>query len=278
MTVAQWHERAVERLYAAGDPDAKTDASLFLCAVLQTERGRLRFLSDRELTHTETAALETMLARREEGEPEQYVEGAAYFMGLRFNVDSRALIPRFDTEALCEAAIGELKRFQKPRVLDMCTGSGCIAVAIAHFCPEAAVTACDISIDALDLAKRNAALNGVSVEYIQSDGFWAVRNRRFDLIVCNPPYLTRLDMENLQREVKYEPALALYGGEDGLDFYRRFAGEMRFCLAANAAVLFEVGQGQAETVADLFAEAHPNAAIDTIKDLNGVKRAVRMRF
>ncbi len=268
---------AVRRLRAAGNIDAETDPSLFLCAVLKTERACLRFRLEEELSTRDEETLNAMLLRREKGEPEQYIEGAAYFMGLRFKADRRALIPRFDTETLCEAAIGEIRSFPSPQVLDLCTGSGCIAISVAKACPNARVTAADISAEALSQARENAALNGVNIETVLSDGFEAFKERSFDFILCNPPYLTRADMAEIPPELRYEPALALFGGEDGLLFYRRFAKEMRAHLRKGALALFEVGQGQAEAVEAIFAETDPDAHIDTIKDLNGVKRAVRMR-
>lgn len=278
MTVSEWKKSAEARLNASGDLDARTDPSLFLCAVLNVEPSELKLCPERELGRTELNTLESMLSRRKMGEPEQYIEGAAYFMGLKFKTDRRALIPRFDTETLCEAAIDAIGRMPNPRVLDMCTGSGCIAVSVARYCPQAEVTACDISLEALGLARENAALNGVRVEFIQSDGFQALLGRRFDAVLCNPPYLTGEDMACLQREVAHEPRLALFGGEDGLDFYRRFAREMRPCLDTRAFAVYEVGAGQAKDVIELFSGEYPSSRIDTIKDLNGVQRAVRMRL
>ena len=277
MTLAQWRKYAAPRLRAAGDLDAETDSCLFLCAVLGVERPLLRFRAEEELDEEALKALETMLLRRESGEPEQYIEGAAYFMGLKLKIDSRALIPRSDTETLCEAAIAEIKTAPQPRVLDMCTGSGCIAVSVAKYCPRAAVTACDISAEALALAEENALINGVRLECVQSDGFLNLEGRRFDALLCNPPYLTGQDMAQLQREVAHEPRLALYGGEDGLAFYRRFAREMKEHLNASALVLFEVGAGQSSDVCALMQRAYPESKTDTIKDLNGVERVVRMR-
>ena len=278
MTVSEWKRSAEARLAASGDLDAKTDSSLFLCAALNIEPAQLHFRMDQALDEFMLQSLESMLSRREKGEPEQYIEGAAYFMGLKFKADGRALIPRFDTETLCEAAIEAVNRLPQASVLDMCTGSGCIAVSVAKYCPNAAVTACDISDEALELAAENAALNGVHIELLQSDGFKGLSSRCFDAVLCNPPYLTGEDMASLQKEVTYEPRLALYGGEDGLDFYRRFSSEMRPCLSESAFVIFEVGRGQAQDIQGIFSEAWPASRIDTIMDLNGVERAVRMRL
>lgn len=167
-------------------------------------------------------------ARREAGEPLQYVEGFAFFMGRRFRVDERVLIPRPDTEILAERALQYLEALPAPRVLDLCTGSGALAVTIAAQRPDARVVACDISEEALCVARENAA--GLNVAFARGDLFAAVEGA-FDVIVCNPPYLTAEDMLSLQREVRYEPALALRGGADGLDFYRRIAANCRFACA-----------------------------------------------
>ena len=278
MTVREWKKLAWQRLNACGDLDAETDSSLFLCAVLETERSALRFREQEELSAAELKRLDEMLRRRENGEPEQYIEGTAWFMGLPFFADQRALIPRFDTEILCEAAIGELKQREHSRVLDICTGSGCIAVSVAKYCPRASVTGADISPEALEQARQNAARNSVKVEWIQSDGFTTLGNRSFDAVLCNPPYLTKEDLAFLQKEVAYEPLLALYGGPDGLDFYRRFAEEMKNYLAPSAFVLFEVGEGQADEVSRLLSSVYPASQIDTVKDFSGIQRTVRMRL
>ncbi len=278
MTVLAWRTAAADALGERGNPDAKTDASLFLCSVLAIGPSALHFFNDRELSAQQEKQLSSMLVRRLAGEPEQYIEGCAYFMGMRFRVDRRVLIPRQDTETLCEAALNELKGLKSPGVLDMCTGSGCLAVAVAKYRPDAQVTACDISKDALDVARENARENGADVEFLQSDGFRALGSRSFSLIVCNPPYLSSEDMLSLQREVGCEPREALIGGEDGLLFYRRFSAEMQPFLAPGGAALFELGAGQAEAVRHIFASALPKAGIDTLEDLNRIERVLRVRL
>ena len=277
MTVSQWHKLAADSLRKSGDPDAKTDSSLFLCAVLDVALSRLRFLPDDELTEEQQRKLDEMLMRRMQGEPEQYIEGFCWFMGYKFRSDKRALIPRQDTETLCEAALNEIRTVSSPKVLDLCCGSGCIAAALAAARPDASVTACDISADAIELTKENAALCSVVLTVLQGDGFEPVAGQVFDLIVCNPPYLSADDMQKLQAEVRHEPAIALFGGEDGLDFYRRFAAQMKPCLKGGAAALFEVGMGQASEVKRIFGGAFPHARVDTVKDLNGIERVVRVR-
>jgi release factor glutamine methyltransferase len=192
---------------------------------------------------------ERALARRESGEPLQYVEGFAYFYGREFHVDPRVLIPRGDTEALLEAA---LKRVRPgARVLDLCTGSGILAISLKLSEPEARVTGADISGEALMVARENAHRLGPCVEWAEGDLFGAVEGA-FDLIVCNPPYLSKEDMENLQREVAREPRLALDGGPDGLCFYRRIVRALPRRLNPGGSALFELGLGQAGAVSGML--------------------------
>ena len=277
MTGLAWRKCAEERLNKSGDADAAVDAKLFLACVLRTELSRLPLAQLTELTDEQLNALESMLVRRESGEPEQYIEGRAWFMGLEFAVDSRVLIPRQDTETLCEFALEEIKTMKRPEVLDLCTGSGALAVAIKSLRPDSCVTAADISADALCVAEENARRNGAEVERLCGDGFAPLRGRTFDLIVCNPPYLTRDDMSLLQTEVRREPSLALYGGEDGLDLYRRFISELSGHLNAGGKAAFEVGMGQAEAVLALLKERFPDAEMGTVKDLNDIDRVVYLR-
>ena len=276
MTIRDWQASAAKRLETSGDADGAYDARLFLSAVTKIPLTNLRLEGGRELTAEQLSALESMLVRREAGEPEQYIEGEAWFMGLPFTVDPRALIPRQDTETLCEEALAAIRKTPAPRVLDLCTGSGALAVAIKVNRPDASVTASDISPDALALAESNARRHGAEVAFILSDGLTDIEGS-FGLVVCNPPYLTQEDMDALMREVRREPSLALYGGEDGLMFYRRFARELKEHLTADAVILFEVGAGQAEDVKRIFTENYPEAEVTSVKDLNGIDRVVRIR-
>ena len=223
------------------------------------------------------AELERRLDRRLSGEPLQYIEGAAYFMGLNFAVDSRVLIPRQDTETLCEQALTFLRGYTGAEVLDLCTGSGAIAISVARLQPGLRVTATDMSSDALSVASENAHLNGVYVRFMQGDLFEPVAGERFDAILCNPPYLTADDMAHLQTEVACEPRMALFGGEDGLMFYRRLAHEVYRHLKPGGYALFEVGDGQAAEVLRLMSENAMCAASGTVKDLPGVERVVWIR-
>ncbi len=225
---------------------------------------------DDDVTGGDLAWFQQALARRESGEPLQYVEGFASFYGRRFQVDPRVLIPRSDTETLCEAALKRLKPGM--RVLDLCAGSGILAITLAMEAPGAFVTGADISHDALEVARENARLLGSVVEWARGDLFEAVSGA-FDLIVCNPPYLTKADMLCLQPELAYEPRLSLYGGADGLDFYRRIAPELPERLNPGGWALFEVGLGQAADAAGMLKSL---GRIELIKDICGADRVVSL--
>ena len=196
------------------------------------------------------AWLRQAVQRRLLGEPLQYILGEWEFMGLPFFVGPEALIPRQDTETLCEAALGWLKTRPNAHVLDLCCGTGCIGVSLAKLGGAQAAFA-DISPEALALAQRNAARNGVDGAFYESDLFSNVPGV-YDLIACNPPYLTGAEMENCQRELTFEPALALYGGEDGLDFYRRLADEWEAHVTPGGWLLMEIGCTQGAAVQGLF--------------------------
>ena len=275
MTAGDWLSRAQALLEAAGDLDAACDAQWLLCEATGWSRSSLRLRRGDALAADVLAKIEAWLSRRAAGEPLQYALGTADFMGLRFLSDSRALIPRPDTETLCELALVRLKGRRRPRVLDLCCGTGAIGLSIAHFRPDAQVLLTDVSEAALSLARENAARLSIrNARFSQGDLFAAAQGGPFELIACNPPYLDRADMDNLQPEVRREPALALFGGPDGLDFYRRIAREAQNYLAPGGVMLLEVGQGQAPAVGEMLS---PWAACAAHRDLNGIERVVEAR-
>ncbi len=205
-------------------------------------------------------ALEICRKRVESKEPLQYLLGKANFYGREFNVDSRVLIPRFDTEILVERALKEIGD-KELRVLDMCTGSGAIAITVA-LNSKANVVASDISLSALEVARYNAQEKLASVEFVESDLFEKIEGK-FDVIIINPPYIPSSDIESLDEEVKdYEPRLALDGGLDGMDIYRRIASEYRNYLFDNGVLMLEIGVNQREQIQELFGE------VEFIKDYN----------
>ena len=271
VTLNDWLIAARSRLRASGDADCDCDPDWIACEALKIDRGVLRLRLPVELTDGVRVMLDGWLTRREAGEPLQYIIGKAHFMGLVFKCDSRALIPRQDTEILCEIVLDHIKHFTSPSVLDLCAGSGAIGLALKHACPDIELTLADIDADALALARENAETLGVSAVFCESDMFSNINNKRFDVIVCNPPYLSGEDMERLSIELRAEPRVALYGGIDGLDFYKRAAEELADRLTWRGAAFFEVGMGQAAAVAGLL---RPIGDVAVGMDLRGIERVV----
>ena len=255
------------RLEPVAGEEALQQAKEIVAAVIGAETSALAVHSWVQVTEEQMSMIGDLVEQRLSGQPLQYILGEWEFYGLPFYVDERALIPRQDTELLVETAISMIQKRGYQSCLDLCTGSGCIAVSIAKHA-QISVTASDISVDALELAQENAALNEVRVTFLESDLFDQI-DGKFDLICCNPPYLSKEDMEHLQKEVSFEPALALYGGADGLDFYRKIAKEYQAHLTAGGALLLEIGSTQAETAAALFA-----AQTSVLNDIAGNPRVL----
>ena len=244
--------KAAARLDAAGVPNADYDAAQMLAHVLGEDALMMRLNNHRILDEAKRAEYDALIARREKREPMQYILGETGFMGLVFHVEPGVLCPRPDTEILCEEALRRIKPGM--RVLDIGTGSGALAVSIAKLAPGAQVTAVDISDAALRIAKGNAERNGAQVRFVRSDCFAALEGETFDVIVSNPPYISGEEMKTLMPEVCMEPELALYGGEDGLDFYRRISREAGAYLTEGGALLFEIGWRQKDDVSALLRE------------------------
>ena len=271
MTTCRDALRAASGMLAqAGVPDPAVDAAFLLSHVTGTPHLLLRAEGWRELTQSQLADYQALIDRRCQREPLQYILGTAQFMGVTLRTQPGALIPRNDTETLCEQALARMQG--RERVLDLCTGTGALAIAIALRFPGAQVTAADISADALDVARQNIADTGARVTLRQGDLFAAAAGEHFDIIVSNPPYITAEEMADLQPEVCREPALALYGGLDGLDFYRRIAREAPDYLSPGGWLLLEIGSAQAEAVSALLAERFEALAV--YPDMQGLPRAV----
>lgn len=216
---------------------------------------------------------------RSMGKPLQHIIGSQEFMSLDFEVSGDVLIPRQDTEILVEAIINKLSTIKhKIEILDMCTGSGCIAVSLAYYLKNSHLTAVDISSSAIAVAERNALKNSVAerIEFVCSSLFEKISGK-FDVIVSNPPYIPKADIEELSVEVRdFEPRIALDGGADGLDFYRRIVNESPNFLAQGGILAFETGFDQAYVVADLMSTNF--FGIEIIKDLSNINRVVIGQF
>ena len=275
MTIRQALRIAEETLVSAGVPDARLDAEYLLAGVLDAPRLLVVASGETPLTDRRADQFLTLVARRERREPLQYILGTQPFMGCSFCVDERVLIPRQDTEILGEQAL--LRAPEQGSVLDLCTGSGALAVVISKALPALAVSASDISPDALAVARRNAEINGVSVRFYEGDLYAPFPGRRFSMIVCNPPYIPTGALKSLQEEVLREPVLALDGGEDGLSFYRRIVRESPAHLEPDGLLLMEVGCDQAESVSGMLTDAGFRPP-EIIRDLAGRNRVVAARL
>ncbi|MEA4870785.1 MAG: peptide chain release factor N(5)-glutamine methyltransferase [Christensenella sp.] len=267
MSVTELVRLAQLRLEPVAGEEAAQQAKLIVSAVIGVEPAALMVHTWVQADEEQIAVVGEMLERRVAGEPLQYILGEWSFMGLPFYVDSRALIPRQDTELLCETALKLIQERGYRTCLDLCAGSGCIGISIAKL-GGIAVTAADISQDALSLVQENADLNEVQISLKLSDLFASV-TQSYDLIACNPPYLSQADMDALQREVSFEPKMALFGGEDGLDFYRAIAKTYQKHLNKDGTLLLEIGSTQAKAAAALF-----DAKTSVLKDLCGNDRVL----
>ncbi len=278
MTPRELLRQTAARFRAAQLPDPELDGALLLSHVLGIPALTLRLDTDTHLTPAQLDAFEALCTQRLERTPLQYLTHEQPFLGRGFYVDERVLIPRPETELLAERAIDALRRRGgSPAALDLCCGSGCIAVSLAIEVPAAQVDAADLSPDALAVTRRNAEALGARVSLRQGDLFQAVGDRRYDLIVSNPPYIPTPDCAALQEEVLREPETALDGGPDGLDFYRRIAGEAPAHLLSGGTVLLEVGWDQGESVRVLMARAgFPRTAV--YPDLQGIPRIVEAQL
>lgn len=280
-------QKAVQELLLAhGIADAETDAWYLMEYV--TGMNRTKFLLERQ-NQMEPAMQEKYLAlagRRAEHIPLQYLTGVQEFMGFEFRVNEHVLIPRQDTEILAEEAVKYLKNREtgqsgktdrQTKVLDLCTGSGCIAVSLKKLCPGIAVTASDFSEEALEVAKENGKRLGADVSWIKSDLFESVEGT-YDLIVSNPPYIRTDVIEELSDEVRlFEPRMALDGHEDGLFFYRRITERASDFLETGGCLMLEIGYDQGNEAAGMLAK-NGFDEIKVLRDLAGLDRVVTGRL
>lgn len=265
------------RLTAAGCPDADFDARELFRLVTGAD---LR-LADQPLTAAQADRLETLTVRRADREPLQYLCGSWPFLDFELAVGPGVLCPRADTEVVAEAAAGLLAGVQKPKVLDLCAGTGCLGLGVKRFCPDAVVTSLEKSPEAFRYLEQNAknALHRPAATPVQGDLFtyWeTLPEGKLDLIVSNPPYLTAAEMQQLQPEVAREPAMALEAGADGLVFYRAIAEHYQKALRPGGALALEIGWQQREAVTALLAE-NGWVEIACKKDYGGNDRCVTAR-
>ena len=301
MTYGELYRRGRDALEAAGVPEAELDARLLLEWVCGTDRSDLLAHGDRERSAGEQEEYERLIAGRKGRIPLQHLTGVQAFMGLEFAVDGHVLVPRQDTEVLVEEALRNLH--DGMRILDMCTGSGCILISLLHYSNDCRGVGADISGEALAVARGNAerllgasacawmrdgteVLDGCGaddppcaedrqgrISLIESDLFDGIEGR-FDIIVSNPPYIRSGEIPGLMPEVReHEPVLALDGGEDGLAFYRRIVEGCRAHLCGGGMLFLEIGYDQGEAVSGLLEEAG-FLEVAVVKDYAGLDRVV----
>lgn len=233
----------------------------------------------RELSQSESARLEDMVARRISGEPLQYIIGEWEFYGLRFKVGKGVLIPRQDTETLAGRALSLLKDVKQPKIMDLCSGTGCIPIALSYHISQAQIYAAELYEDAYNYLEANIANHGNKVKPYRLDVLDESAAKLFsalDMITCNPPYLTGKDMSELQKEVSFEPESALYGEDDGLEYYRIIPKIWRESLRKGGYILFEIGCGQAKSVSEILNDCG-YSDITVVKDLAGKDRVVQAK-
>lgn len=265
-------------LQSAGVPDPEVDASLLLSHVTGHPALNLRLDSWSQLSPADEAAVRALCERRKARIPLQYLTGEQPFLGRPFHVDERVLIPRPETELLAERAIAALQRSPSPIALDLCCGSGCLAVSMALAVPGADIHAADLSADALSVTELNAGRLSARVTLHQGDLFAALPDGlRFGVIVSNPPYIPAADCLTLQEEVRREPLMALDGGADGYDFYRRIVREAPARLLPGGTLLMEVGFNQAGGVMTLC-RASGFSAVTAHEDYQHIRRMVEARL
>lgn len=278
MTIGEANRIAKQTLEEHGIPDPQEDARLILAYVTGLSGMEVRLTrAAQALTDEQERRFESLLLSRVQRRPLQYVLGEQWFYGRRFLVDERVLSPRQETESLCEVGVRFLASRPNGTALDLCTGSGAIAVVLACECPGVRVFASDLSADALELAHQNAALHHAEISFFQGNLFEALPRKRFDLILSNPPYIPSEECSSLQPEVLWEPLLALDGGKDGLDFYRRIAKEALDFLTPDGMLAVETGDGEAAPVVALLQAAGRYREISIHRDLYGKERIVSAR-
>lgn len=276
MTYKERKERLIRALETVSDSPA-FEATELLLAATGTDRSKWLYNQNKSLTAKQKLIINYNLSRRKRGVPLQYILGEWEFYSLPFYVGKGVLIPRADSELLVDLALDELSVLENAEVFDLCSGSGAIGIAIAHNRTDAKVTLVEKSKAAFKYLTKNCERNKVTATRVLADiALWQPKQKA-DMILCNPPYITADEMTRLQSEVKKEPAMALLGGKDGLDFYRLLSQRAKDLLKPNGKILMEIGFKQANDVAGIFKNAGFNS-LEVIKDLSGNDRVVSAVF
>lgn len=263
-------KQATEFLTSHNITEAQLDAEVLLCGVLKIKRNNLVTLRQETINQEQYQKYQNFLNRRIKGEPVDYILENSEFMGLTFKVNSNVLIPRQETELIVEQANKFIKENKSKTILDLCTGSGAIAVSVAYY-NNVTVVASDISKKALQVAKDNAIINKVSnkIEFIKSNMFDNIIDKKFDIIISNPPYVTEKEYKGLEKEIFFEPETAFLAGEDGLDFYRIIANKVSQHLNPKGILLLELNANISLQIAELFSDF---LFVKIIKDYSNLDR------
>ena len=267
-------EEGANLLEKAGVVNGRSEATLLLRYIKKWQLHQLLMNMQEAMPQEETEEFLKLVQVRKTGYPLQYITGIQEFMGLAFEVNPHVLIPRYDTEVLVEAALKK-NLPPKARVVDVGTGSGAIAISLAKFKPQWEIYAVDISGEALEIAKKNSRKHDVRVIFLQGDLLEPIKNARIkpDLIISNPPYIPSGEIADLMREVQFEPYLALEGGEDGLDVYRRLIPQAYSCLDRQGCLALETGYAQGKAVRELC-KSEGFQQVEIIKDYQNHDRVV----
>ena len=276
MTIKELLNQAVIMLKNENIDAPKTKARMLLQATLKKTREYIMIYDNQEVQNIERDRYIKNVKRLILGEPLQYITGRQEFMKLNFLVTKDVLIPRPDTEILVEEVIKIAENIPNPVILDLCTGSGAIAVSLAKYIKNVHICAIDISSKAIELAKKNAELNGVknNIEFIESNMFDKIKDKKFDIIVSNPPYIETETIKKLSKDVQNEPRIALDGGKDGLDFYRKIADNGYKYLNRQGYICLEIGYNQRIAVRQILEKKKRYVNIKCVKDLCGNDRVI----
>lgn len=267
------------------------EAEVLFTELLKCGRLSLYLNKNLYLDKNNSGLAASVLKRRIAGEPIDYILGKTEFMGLQFKVTADVFVPRPETEVLVEVVLKYAKEYSLPgslgnmlndnlEILDLCAGSGCIAVSLAKVLPGANITAIDISEAALKIARQNAVLNDVKINFLRGDLFAAykLRTKSYELIVSNPPYIATMEIKKLQPEINYEPPIALDGGGDGLDFYKKIIKESPCYLKENGFLIMEMGFKQCQEIKNIFQKSSRFEIIEIIRDYNKIDRVIVARL
>lgn len=244
MTIKQAITKGMIMLKSNNVESPKLKARLLLQYVLDKPRQYIIVYDNKEIDKQQQWQYFVNIEKLTKGIPLQHITHRQEFMKMDFFVDENVLIPRSDTEILVEEVIKIAQKYNSPRILDLCTGSGAIAISLKKFVPNADITAVDISEKALEIAQKNAEKLEAKINFVKSDLFDKLDNKKFDIIVSNPPYIRKDEIKKLSEEVQKEPKIALDGGEDGLDFYRIIAEQAINYLKTGSFLCFEIGYNQ----------------------------------